>query len=212
MATGIEARIEDRNGGSPPGPYAGLSPYRFNVREFVQILDAGILHPDKRYELLAGFIVEKMTRHEPHDFGVMALGYGLRRLLVDGDWVVREEKTIVLGNFWRPEPDLIVARGPITRYREKHPRAAEIVLVIEVADASYARDRGVKWRRYAATGLPAYGILNLPEKRFELFTKPAGRGHSARYEEAIQYGIGEAFPVVIDGVEVGKVEVAELIA
>lgn len=212
MATGIEAQVVESIGTAPLGPYAGLNPYRFNVREFEQILDAGILHPDKRYELLAGFIVEKMTKHEPHDYGTMMLGYELRRVLGAGDWVVREEKSLNMGPSWRPEPDIVVARGPIGRYARRTPRVEDVALVIEVAEASYQRDRGSKWRRYASAGLPAYGILNTNLRLFELYGKPAGHGKSARYEERTDYRTGEAFPVVIDGVEVGRVAVAELLA
>jgi Uma2 family endonuclease len=212
MATDLETQIVEPTGTVPSGPYAGLKPYRFNVREFEQILDAGILHPDKRYELLAGFIVEKMTKHEPHDYGTTMLARRLRRLLGDVDWVIREEKSVALGQSWRPEPDLVVARGPHERYAGRTPGPADIVLVVEVADASYRRDRGLKWRRYAAAGLPVYGILNTSARYFELYGKPVGQGKAARYDERTEYGARDAFPVIIDGVEVGRIAVAELLA
>lgn len=212
MASSV-AGVAEVGEGPSARSMGGLNPYRFSVEEFEGILDAGVLDPERRYELLDGFIAEKMTKHEPHDFGVSELADRLRRLLgAAGDWVIREEKSVVLSKSWRPEPDIVVTRGPRRKYAKAHPRPADIAFVIEVAESSYDQDRGVKWRGYAGARVPAHGILNLQEKRFELYGKPVGEGEEARYEEMAGYGIGEAFPVVIDGNEVGKVEVAELIA
>jgi hypothetical protein len=87
---------------------------------------------------------------------------------------------------------------------------------VEVSDTTYHRDRGRKWRRYAASGIPVYIILRLkgPDTVVEVWTEPTGRGRSARYAEVVRYTAraGESVPIEVDGIERGRVPVADLIA
>ncbi len=188
---------------------SGIVPYRLTVRQFERMIDAGIFPERARVELLGGVLVDKMTKNDPHDFAIFRLGYALRGILPT-DWYVREEKSVVLGRFWRPEPDIAVVRGPMDRY-VKAPRTEDIGLLVEVSETTYAADRGVKWRRFAAVGIPSYGILNLPKRQFELFTDPSGRGRSASYRAAMIHGESDEVPVVIDGRELGRIAIKDLL-
>ena len=67
-----------------------------------------------------------------------------------------------------PEPDVAVV--PLGDYDTAHPDRA--YLIIEVAESSLARDRGVKQRLYAACDVPEYWIVNVAERRIEVHTKP----------------------------------------
>jgi hypothetical protein len=124
---------------------SGIVPYRLTVRQFEQMIDAGVFGDEDHVELLGGLLVDKMVKKDPHNFSVGELGEALRDI-VKPDWIVREEKSVVLGRSWRPEPDIAVARGPGTRYRSSAPRRADLGLLAEVADASYQIDRGKKRR------------------------------------------------------------------
>ena len=64
-----------------------------------------------------------------------------------------------------PEPDAAVIRGSRRDYRERRPMAADVGLIIEVADTSLAQDRGTKKRVYARVGIPVYWIVNLNTSR-----------------------------------------------
>jgi len=188
----------------------GLRPYRLTVRQFETMIAAGVFPDGARVELLGGRLIEGMTKNSPHNFAIFQLGDALRGILPTG-WYVREEKSIVLGRYWRPEPDLAVIRGPRERYRSGDPRPADLALLIEVSDESYAKDRGVKWRRYAASRVPVYWIVNLPDRRVEVYANPAGRGRSASYRDATTFAEADAVPVVIEGREVGRVAVRDLL-
>jgi hypothetical protein len=152
-----------------------------------------------------------MVKKSPHNFSVGALADVLRDIL-ERDWIVREEKSLVLGLFWRPEPDLAIARGPRDRYRSRDPRRADLGMLVEVADSSYAQDRGAKWRKYAASGVSVYWIVNLPERRIEVYSAPAGRGKSARYRDSEFFGPGDEVPLVLDGRELGRIQVSDVLA
>src|SRR5688500_17141794 len=89
----------------------GVSPYRLTVQQFETMIDAGVFPDGVKVELLGGILVDKMTKEDPHDFCVDQFGELVRRILPVG-WTIREEKSLKLGRFWRPEPDLVVVIGP----------------------------------------------------------------------------------------------------
>jgi len=86
-----------------------------------------------------------------------------------------------------------------------------LALVVEVADTTLQRDRTSKKRLYARAGVPAYWIANLSEKRFEVYTDPSGPADEPDYRERQDYGPTEAIPVMIEGREVGRLAVQELL-
>jgi Uma2 family endonuclease len=203
--------------GAPAAPTApakpsrgGIVPFRLTVGQFLRMIDAGILTDRDRVELLGGILVAKMVKHTPHNFASRGLSEALRRL-IPADWLISEEKAIILGPHWRPEPDLAVIRGPNERYRAQDPQAGDIAMIVEVADSTYAKDRGVKWRRYAACGVAVYWIVNIPARIVEVYTDPAGRGRSASYRGARSYGPGDEIPVTIDGREVGRIAARDIL-
>jgi Uma2 family endonuclease len=67
-----------------------------------------------------------------------------------------------------PDPDVMVVRGARRNYRERHPGPGDVGLVVEVADTTLQRNRGVKLRLYAAAGIPTYWIVNQSERRIEV--------------------------------------------
>jgi Uma2 family endonuclease len=194
---------------SPRATSSGIIPYNVSVAQFLKMIDAGVFGPSERVELLGGALSAKMTKNDPHDFATDRLGEKLRILLAP-TFAVREEKSVVLGTHWRPEPDLVVAVGPGDRYH-RAPTSAEIRLIVEVADSSQSRDRGGKWRGYAAAGIPAYWIVDVSRRVIEVFTAPTGRGKIAKYRENTVYVANDEVPVVIEGREFGKIAVKNIL-
>jgi Uma2 family endonuclease len=193
-----------------PSTKSGLVPYRLTVRQFKRMIDARIFSDDERVELLGGVLVDSMTKNDPHNFTVGELGEALR-VIVKRERVVREEKSIVLGRYSRPEPDLAIARGPRSRYRVVSPTPLDLELLIDVADTTYAIDRGKKWTQYAASRIPVYWIVNLPERRVEVYSEPSGRGKAASYQSTVMYGPDDKVPVVLQGRELGQLKVREIL-
>ncbi len=187
--------------------------YRFDIRQFHRMLAAGIFD-DQKVELVAGKIYE-MTDLPPHTFALGRFHEGLRAFLPRGEWTVREEKPVLIGRYWAPKPDIAVLRGSDATYSARHPRPRDVVLLVEVSDTTYHRDRGRKWRRYAAAGIPVYMIVRLkgPDTLIEVWTEPAGHGGGARYMEVVRYTAraGESVPIELDGSEYGQVAVVDLV-
>jgi len=85
--------------------------------------------------------------------------------------VIDVQNPVVLGTHDAPQPDLVLLAPRADAYR-KHPRAKDILLVIEVSDSTLAYDRDVKMPLYADAGIPEAWLVNLPEDRIEVYRDP----------------------------------------
>jgi Uma2 family endonuclease len=59
-------------------------------------------------------------------------------------------------------------------YRQTRPSGVEVLLLVEVADSSLARDRGDKGALYAEAGIQDYWIVNLRDQVIEVHRQPRG--------------------------------------
>jgi Uma2 family endonuclease len=85
------------------------------------------------------------------------------------------------------------------------------MLVVEVANVTLRRDRTIKQRVYAAAGIPTYWIVNLIDRRVEVFSGPATAAGTTAYAEVQNFAPGEAVPLKIDGRELARIPVADLL-
>lgn len=194
---------------TPPVP-AATPPYpvhRFSVAEYHRLVDVGLLDEDARVELLEGWIVPKMPRSPLHDATINVVLRVLLAHLAAG-WEIRVQSAAVTDDS-EPEPDVAVVKGPASRYRDHHPSKGEILLIIEVADSSLARDRH-KAAIYASMGVPAYWIVNLQDGSVEVRTQP--EPDRRRYDRTAVRHRGESIEVHSDGQLLANVEVDELFA
>jgi len=199
------ARPESPSTKSEPAPKI----YRLSVRQYLRGIDAGAL-VDTRLELLSGILVRQMGKSTRDNYPLIALPAALRAIVPDS-WLVLNNVSLRLGRRSRSEPDLIIVSGPVIRYKSQDPHARETPLVIELAGASYEMNRGFKWRRYAAAKIPVYWIINLNTNQVEVFREPTGAGSKAAYGQTEIYGIDALVPVIIAGVEVGRIAVRDVL-
>lgn len=95
---------------------------------------------------------------------------------------VRCRLPIVLNDWSEPEPDIAGCVPDPDDYSRAHPQPGQILLLIEVADASLAYDQSQKAAAYAANGIPELWIVNLLDRRLEVLTAPAtGSYRQQRY-------------------------------
>ena len=59
-------------------------------------------------------------------------------------------------------------------YSRRRPSAADVLLVIEVAESSLAYDAGEKADLYAAAGIADYWVVNVPDRSIEVRRDPVG--------------------------------------
>ncbi|MCI0529796.1 MAG: Uma2 family endonuclease [Nitrospira sp.] len=183
--------------------------WRLSVSQYHEMIRAGILTEDDPVELLEGWLVTKMPKNPPHRLTTQLTREALARLLPIG-WYVDAQEPITLEDS-EPEPDLVIVRGDRRQYRDRHPGPQDVALVVEVADATLQRDRTLKKRTYALAGIPIYWIVNLPENQFEVYIDPSGPVEQSDYSQRQDYGLSDEVPLVIEGHEVGRLTVRELL-
>ena len=87
-----------------------------------------------------------------------------------------------------------------------YPDAADVALVAEVSVSSLDEDRAMA-DIYAAGGIPVYWIVNVDDGQVEVYSDPGPSGY--RSHEVL--APGHVLSVVIDGVEIGEIPVADIL-
>jgi Uma2 family endonuclease len=189
---------------APPCPLR-----RFTVDEYHRLLQVGILEEGDPVELLDGFLVLKTRASPPQNVSLGLLEDLLNELLPAG-WFRRGRSAVTTADS-EPEPGLAVVRGQRRDYGKRHPGPQDLALVIEVSDTSLARDRNVKATLYARASIPVYWIVNLIDHRVEVHTDPSGPDPQPTYRRQTDHGEADAVPLVLDGVEVTRIPVRDLL-
>jgi Uma2 family endonuclease len=135
------------------------------------MLTAGILSEDERVELIDGE-VRVMSPIGPRHAALVDRLTRLLVLLCTPSAIVRVQSSIQLNDYTEPQPDLAVLQPRDDFYATAHPLAAEVLLVIEVADTSIAYDRDEKLLRYAMSGIPEVWLIDLNQQVVEQYTQP----------------------------------------
>jgi Uma2 family endonuclease len=145
-------------------------PRRFNVTEYYQMAEAGVLRPDDRVELIEGEVIKMSPIGSKHAACVKRLN----GLLVGrfGPKAVSVQDPVRLNDYSEPEPDIALLNARDDYYELRHPTAADTRLVIEVADTTVLTDRNRKIPVYARAGVPEVWLVNLPAQTIEVFSNP----------------------------------------
>jgi Uma2 family endonuclease len=173
------------------------------------LVRAGILTDEDRVELLEGAIVQKHRKTPGHSFSTRTVRRELQDLPLPECFVDCQDPITTEDS--EPEPDVSVIRGDIRDYFERHPLACEVPLIVEVADSSLRQDRELKKRIYARASMPVYWLVNLIDRRIEVYADPTGPAERPDYRERQNFGPADVLPVFIDGNEIGRLNVADLL-
>ncbi|MBI4265309.1 MAG: Uma2 family endonuclease [Acidobacteria bacterium] len=159
--------------------------------EYETLVDCGLFE-DARVELLCGALVEMSPQGPLHANVVSRLSERLIRALPD-TVRTRVQSPLALSEDSEPEPDIAVV--PVGDYDRAHPSRA--ILVIEVAESSLQKDRGVKTALYAMAGVPEFWLVNLADRVVEVHRRPS----AGRYADVMQVDVAghlepNAFPAL----------------
>lgn len=159
---------------------------RFRVEEYYRMAEAGVFAEDERVELLEGEVHAMTPQHARHMRVIDRLNMLLVQAVAGEGLSVRVQGPLTLNEQSEPEPDLAVLRTQdVDAARERHPSFA--LLVVEVAESSLSKDRGLKARLYARAGIPEYWIVNLRQQTVEVYTEP----EPGRYAAVRTYARGQ---------------------
>jgi Uma2 family endonuclease len=183
--------------------------WRFSVDQYHAMIRTGILTEDDPVELLEGWLVTKMPKNPHYRVATHLIRQALESILPPGWCVDTQEPLTTIDS--EPEPDVMVVRGEPRHYLDRHPDPQDVALVVEVADSTLQRDRSLKKRLYAAAEIPVYWIVNLLESHIEVYTNPSGPGEQPDYHQQQNYGPADVVPMVIEGRELGRFVVQDLL-
>ncbi|HWE39585.1 MAG TPA: Uma2 family endonuclease [Isosphaeraceae bacterium] len=183
--------------------------YRFSVEQYDAMAEHGILTEEDRVELLEGWIISKMGRNPPHILATKLAVKHLARAVPEG-WHVAKEDPICT-DASEPEPDISVLRGDERDYEDRKPAPEDVGLVVEVADSTLSDDQTYKKQIYAKAGIPFYWIVNIPDTKLLVHGDPTGPGAEPDYRRVVELGPADEVPLVLDGREVGRIAVRDLL-
>lgn len=144
---------------------------RFTVDEYYKMIELGIIKDYEKAEIIEGELISQMPIGDRRscivdnlmDFFIKNVPDTIR---------VRGQNPIRISDYNEPQPDL--SFGDLTKYDGKRkPKADEVLLVIEVSDATLKYDRSTKLILYAEAAIPEAWIVNLPNDIIEVHQKPS---------------------------------------
>ena len=154
----------------------------FTVDAYQRLAELGVLRETDRVELIAGQVVEMSPIGDRHASCVRRLIQLFSRSLREAA-IVDVQNPVVLGEHDAPQPDLALLKPRADGY-PKHPRATDILLVIEVADTTLAYDRDVKMPLYARAGVPEAWLVDLAAERIDVYRDPGAGAGAGAYASA----------------------------
>jgi len=146
----------------------GVQRRKFSKDEYYRMAEMGFFN-GQRVELIDGEVILTSPQEASHATAVGLVADTLQSVFSEG-FIVRVQQPLDLGEVHEPEPDVAVVPGQRRDYATSHPKTA--VLVVEVALTSVDYDRNVKSSLYAKAGIPEYWLLNLRDRRLEVFREP----------------------------------------
>jgi Uma2 family endonuclease len=164
---------------------AGVRSYRWTLDDYEQLIALGLL-AGKHVELIQGEILSMASMGEPHALTLTPLNDALLPHVHPGTgFHLRIQMPLALPALTsEPEPDIAIVLLDTPTNEAGRPTSAS--LIIEVAESSLAYDRDRKGPLYAAAGIQAYWLVNLPERCLDVYRQcmPDAASFSGwRYQE-----------------------------
>jgi len=167
--------------------------HHFTVEEYFALSKLGLL--PERTELIEGDIYD-MSAHSPRHRKVVNIVTDNLKAALQGKATIFAQSTLAFEG-WSPEPDVMVLKYDPDQYGDRQPTTDETLLIVEVADTTLAKDKGLKLRNYAWQGVREYWVVNLLEDVLEVYRHPRGEEYGERATYTFQDEVAPlAFPNV----------------
>ncbi len=168
-----------------------------SAEEYLRMGEAGVFAPEARLELIEGEIIEMAPIGSQHAGMVNTLNRLFNRAAGDLA-LVSVQNPVVAGERSVPQPDLALLRPRADSYTRSHPTAADILLVVEVADATRVFDIGTKVPLYARSGIAETWVVDVQERALHVYRDPgATTGYGTSFTLA---GAGSVSPLALPAI------------
>jgi len=179
--------------------------HRLDAGAYYRMAEAGILAEPHRVELIDGDIIDMAAIGSPHAAATNRLVRAFSKAVAEGPTLMSVQSPLRLDAYNEPQPDVILLRPRADDYRAGHPTAADVLLLVEVAETSLAYDRSVKLPLYAKFHVAEVWIVDLVGLAVEVYRQPKDGAYASRERLAE----GSLSPALTPGV---TLDVAALLA
>lgn len=149
---------------------------KFTIKQYNQMIEAGILTENDRVELLRGEIVEMASIGRRHAACVNRLNALFNRRLAE-KVIVGVQNPVELENTSEPQPDIALLQLRDDFYEAGHPQSEDVLLLVEVADTTIEFDREVKIPLYAESGISEVWVVDINDQCLEVYRQPLSNGY-----------------------------------
>ena len=153
-----------------PSKEAEIQPHRFTALEYHAMHEAGVFGIEQRMELIRGEIYFMAAMGAAHYRAIKILNRLLSQAYSGLAYIV-PQAPIKTWDDSEPEPDFALLQ---LESRDDPPFAKDVLLVIEVSDATIRFDQTVKLAEYERSSIAEYWILNLKDRQLEVYRQPDG--------------------------------------
>jgi Uma2 family endonuclease len=153
-----------------------LSRHKLSVEDYHQMGRAGILGEDSRVELIEGELIDMAPIGSLHASVVSTLSMFFARQVGELA-IVSTQNPVSLPPDSEPQPDILLLKPRPDRYRNALPTAADVMLLIEVADTTFKYDREIKLPAYARHGIAEVWLIDLKGGTLEIYREPGSKGY-----------------------------------
>ena len=158
-----------------------LPRHKLSLKAYHQMAQAGILNEDSRVELIQGELIDMAPIGSRHAWMLSILNKALVEAVANAA-IVYPQNPIALPPDSEPQPDIALLRPKVSGYGDASPGAADVLLLIEVADTSVEYDRTIKLQLYAVHGIPEVWLFDLQRGVVEVNLDPTAKGYRRRLE------------------------------
>ena len=193
----------------PAGPIRIPWPlYRMSLEQYESLIATGFFTKHDDVHLINGYVVNRMAESPEHG----AVCDVIRRtmeviLLAVAGWHARGQNGLKIpSQVSIPRPDLAIVRGDWRDYLNRYPESRDTALVVEVSISSLDADRALA-EIYGKAGIPVYWVVNVDDGQVEVYSDPGPSG----YQSHEVLAPGHVLSVMVNGVEVGEIPVADIL-
>ena len=155
-----------------------------SLAQYERMMEAGVFDGEfhQRVELIQGEIRQMNPIGVRHANSVTYLTEWSSPVLQQRLAHVRVQQPVLLPESnSAPEPDVVWCRR---RQYDRHPLPEDVLLLIEVSDATLHSDCGSKAMLYSSAGIEDYWVVNLVDDTIEVFRDPTKLGFKSRTTHA----------------------------
>jgi Uma2 family endonuclease len=174
-----------------------------SVEDYHRMGEAGLFRPDERLELIEGDLITMAPIGGSHLYIVNLVAQAFSVQLGRAA-IVSVQNPVSLRPHSEPQPDIAVLQSQWARRGAGVPSAADVLIVIEVADTTLTYDRDAKIPLYAQHGIAEAWLFDVAAEQVTVFRDPSKEGYRTVLPQLREAALA---PLQLPGVTINLAEI-----